>query len=413
MHQHLRIRTGRLLILAAILGSSLIVGGTQPGHAQGIAPGHVLVCIQPGEDIQKLAQDYHTTVAEQVPGMDLYSLALPGGTAEAPFATTLSADVRVEYAEPDLLITSPEVFGEPFHFAFDLSIKPTVYANSIVYSQVNLTKVDAFAQTNASGLLATGSGSVVAVLDTGAALNHPALIGHFVPGYNAIHPGLPPKDEPDGAANNEVGHGTMVAGVIARLAPQASIMPVRVLNGDGAGTILNVVKGIQYAIAHGAQVINMSFSSSVNSSALDDALDSAENAGVVLVASAGNENVQIPGTIAAGQGILAVGAVESDNTKSPYSNYGSFIDVVAPGSRIRSTFWDGGYATWSGTSFAAPFVAAEAAMMLSNQPWLTSNVVITVIRKTAHSVDRNNPAYKGLLGRGMIDIEAAVKTNIN
>jgi subtilisin family serine protease len=253
----------------------------------------------------------------------------------------------------------------------------------------------------------------VAVLDTGAALNHPALIGHFLPGYNAIYPALPPNDVPDGAANNEVGHGTMVAGIIARLAPQAQIMPVRVLNGDGAGTILNVVKGIQYAIANGAQVINMSFSSSVNSSALNDALDSAEIAGVVLVASAGNENVHIPGTIAAGRGILAVGAVEADNTKSPYSNYGSFIDVVAPGSGIRSTFWDGGYASWSGTSFAAPFVTAEAVLMLSNQPWLTSDVVITVIRKTARSVDGYNPAYKGLLGRGIIDVEAAVKTNFH
>jgi subtilisin family serine protease len=413
MHMWFHLRHARHLLLAAVVAFGSIVGGGQPGRAQGIAPGHVLVCIQPGEDIQKLAQDYHTTVAEQVPGMDLYSLALPGGAAEAAFATTLSADARVEYAEPDLIITSPEVFGEPFHFAFDLSIKPTVYANSIVYSQVNLTKVDTFAQTNASGVLATGSGTVVAVLDTGAALNHPALIGHFLPGYNAIYPALPPNDVPDGAANNEVGHGTMVAGIIARLAPQAQIMPVRVLNGDGAGTILNVVKGIQYAIANGAQVINMSFSSSVNSSALNDALDSAEIAGVVLVASAGNENVHIPGTIAAGRGILAVGAVEADNTKSPYSNYGSFIDVVAPGSGIRSTFWDGGYASWSGTSFAAPFVTAEAVLMLSNQPWLTSDVVITVIRKTARSVDGYNPAYKGLLGRGIIDVEAAVKTNFH
>jgi subtilisin family serine protease len=102
--------------------------------------------------------------------------------------------------------------------------------------------------------------------------------------------------------------------------------------------------------------------------------------------------------------------VEADNTKSPYSNYGSFIDVMAPGTGIRSTFWDGGYASWSGTSFAAPFVAAEAALILSNRPSLTSDVVVSTIRGTAHRLNRMNPTYRGQLGRGIIDIEAAVKS---
>jgi subtilisin family serine protease len=409
MYPCFRFRAWRLILLAAVLACSLVVGGEQSGRAQGVAPGHVLVRIQPGVEIQKLAQDYHASVVEQVPGTLLYSLALPGGTTEAGFAATLNADARVVYSQPDLLITSPEVYGEPFHFAFDLSTKPTIYANSVAYTQVHLGALDALAQTNANGVLASGTGIVVAVLDTGAAFSHPALIGHFLPGYNAIYPGLPPDDEPDGATNNETGHGTMVAGIIARLAPQAQIMPVRVLNGDGAGTMLNLVKGIHYAIAHGARIINMSFSCSVSSGALNDALDSAELTGVVLIASAGNDNARVPRAPAVGRGTLAVAAVEADNTKSPYSNYGSFIDVVAPGSGIRSTFWDGGYATWSGTSFAAPFVAAEAALILSNQPGLTSDEAVSAIGKTAHSLDRNNPAYKGQLGRGIIDIEAGVK----
>ena len=386
----------------------LIVGG-QRARAQDVSPGHVLVRIQLGVDVVRLAQDYNTVVEDHVSGTDLYSLALPGGSTEAGFAAQVSADVRVLYAEPDQFVISPEVHGEPFHFAFDLTAQPTTYVNSVTYKQVNLGAVDAFVQTHGNSGLASGQGIVVAVLDTGAALDHPALKGHFLQGWNTIYPGMPPVDEPDGAANNEVGHGTMIAGIIARLAPQAQIMPIRVLNGDGTGTIFDLVQGLHYAVTHGAQVINMSFGCSARSGALSDALDEAETAGIVLVASAGNDNVNQPLAPAVGRGVIAVAAVEGNNAKSPYSNYGSYIRVVAPGSGIRSTFWDGGYASWSGTSFAAPFVTAEAALILSSQPASTAESVVSTIRKTAHSVDSSNPAYKGKLGNGIIDIEAAVK----
>ncbi|HLJ54409.1 MAG TPA: S8 family serine peptidase, partial [Chthonomonadaceae bacterium] len=209
------------------------------------------------------------------------------------------------------------------------------------------------------------------------------------------------------------GHGTMVAGIIARLAPQAQIMPIRVLTGDGTGTLFDLVQGIHFALNHGARVVNMSFGCSGHSSALNDVLDEAARDGIVLVASAGNDNVNQPLTPAFGRGAIAVASVEADNTKSLYSNFGSYIDVAAPGSGVQSTYWDGGYATWSGTSFAAPFVAAEAALMLSNLPSLKAESVVSIIRKTAHSVDNVNPLYKGLLGNGIIDIESAVTTTLH
>jgi subtilisin family serine protease len=369
----------------------------------------VLVRLQPGADIVSLAADYGAAVQNQVSGTDLYQLDPPGGTTDAAFVALLVGDPRVLYAETDAAVVSPEVHGEPFHFAFDLTAQPTTYANSVVYKQVDLGKLDAFAQVNGGTGITTGSGIIVAVLDTGAALGHPALAGHFAPGLNAVAPGLDPVDEPDGATNNEVGHGTMVAGIIARLAPGALIMPVRVLNGDGIGTTFSLVQGLHYAVTHGARVINMSFGCSTRSSALSDALDEAEAAGVVLVASAGNDNINNPLLPAVGHGAIPVASVEANNVKSPYSNYGSYIRVVAPGSSIESTFWDGGYASWSGTSFAAPFVSAEAVLMLSSRPALTAESVVSAIRKTAHSVDSVNPAYHGQLGNGMIDIEAAVK----
>jgi subtilisin family serine protease len=161
-------------------------------------------------------------------------------------------------------------------------------------------------------------------------------------------------------------------------------------------------------VTHGARIITMSFGAPPTSGALNDALDEAASAGIVLVAAAGNDNSNQPPIPATRHGTIAVGAVEANNCKSSYSNYGSFVRVVAPGTGIRSTFWDGGYATWSGTSFAAPFVAAEAALMLSHQPALLAEDAVSIIRKTARSVDGQNPAYHGQLGNGIIDIESAV-----
>ena len=377
--------------------------------ADDVVAGHILVRVASGVNIQTLASDYKTRASEQVPGTTLYSILTPRGVSETQFVATLGNDKRVLYAEPDRFVTSPEVGGAPFHLAFDRAPAPATFVDSVSYSQIHLGQVDALNQVDGKAPLATGYGIVVAVLDTGATFTHPYLRAHYLPGYNALDSTSLPWDVADGLTNFEVGHGTMVAGVIARLAPQAAIMPVRVLNGDGVGTLLALVKGIHYANAHGARVLNMSFGCSVKSGALNDALDEAATLGIVLVAAAGNDNVEQALPPAVGRGTLAVAAVDADNTKSPYSNYGSYVRVVAPGSNIRSTFADGGYATWSGTSFSTPFVSAEAALMLSVAPSLTSEQVKSLIRNTSRSVDGVNKVYRGKLGNGMIDIEAAVK----
>ncbi len=401
-------KKARFQILPAVALTLLTMFGTR-AHADNIVTGHVLVRVATGVDIRVLAASYNTTAQDQVPGTDLYSVATPRNTSEAQFAATLSKDKRVLYAEPDQLIVSPEVGGSPFHLAFDFTPQPKTYVNSASYTQVNLGQADFLKQINGKSPLATGYGVVIAVLDTGATYTHPDLQGHYLPGYNALAPNTLPWDIADGATNAEVGHGTMVAGLIARLAPQAAILPIRVLNGDGTGTLLNLVKGIHYANTHGARIINMSFGCSVKSGSLNDALDESEAAGIVLVAAAGNNNLNQVIAPTVSRGTIAVAALEADNTKSPYSNYGSFVRVSAPGSNIRSAYVDGGYATWSGTSFAAPFIAAEAALILSVSPSLNAGQVQDYIRATARSVDNQNKPYKGQLGKGIIDIEAAVK----
>ncbi len=394
-------------LIATIVGLMLVCASA--AFADDIVPGHVLVRVLPGTDINALAASFGSTVQDQVLGIDIYSLATPNGTTEDAFAAQIGADLRVVYAEVDRFLASPEVEGEPFHLPFDRSPKPQTYAASATYLQINVGKTISLFRSGQGRPLATGHGMIVAVLDTGVDFMHPDLRRNLMPGFNMLAPGQLPSDIADGTTNAEFGHGTMIAGIIVRLAPLVRILPVRVINGDGKGTLLDLAKGIGYAISQHANVINISLSCSVTSSVLRETLDASEASGMLIVSAAGNLNTSQVNPPAAHNGSVAVAAVEEDNRKSPYSNYGNFVRVVAPGSNIRSTYPGGQYATWSGTSFAAPFVAAQAALMLSARPTLTALAVHSLIRDTAHSVDGVNPDYKGRLGKGIIDIDAAIR----
>jgi subtilisin family serine protease len=249
---------------------------------------------------------------------------------------------------------------------------------------------------------------VVAILDTGANLCHVALRSHFIKGYNAIDSAQPPLDLPNGTTNIGAGHGTFIAGIVAQMAPEAMIMPVKVLDSEGVGTLFNVVEGLHYAVNHGARVINMSFGSPKDLPALADAVQEAKDAGIVLVASAGNTGCAEYHYPAAYAGVMAVSAVDEGNVKPAFANFGDHIFVVAPGTNIRSTYWTGGYATWSGTSFSAPFVTGQVALLLGMNPGLDRDSVHELIRGTAVDITDINPDFKGLLGNGIIDVQAAI-----
>lgn len=375
----------------------------QTVRADTTVSGHVLVRLQTGADIHAVSASYGISVQDRIDGWRLYSLQVPAGS-ESAYAQQLQADPRVLYAEPDAAVGMPEVTGTQFHFAFDAGPDPGKYVNQYAYAQVNLDE---------SLSTADGMGISVAILDTGATFEHPALRKHYRHGYNTLQPGTSPLDLPDGVVNGAVGHGTMLAGIVAHIAPHAKILPIRVLNGDGYGTMMHVLIGLHYAVTHRARVINMSFGTSQPSSALNDAISEAQNAGVVLVAAAGNDGRDIAQYPAACAGVLAIASVESNDRKSSYSNYGTYIAAVAPGSGIRSTYWTGGYADWSGTSFAAPFIAAEAALFLSENSTLTANDFVNTLFQSTRSIDELNPGYEGLLGAGIIDIEEAVLSQAN
>lgn len=219
-----------------------------------------------------------------------------------------------------------------------------------------------------------GAGIKVAVLDSGIDYNHPDLKDNYHGGYNFAYDNNDPFDD------SLIGHGTHVSGIIAAegngngtvvgVAPEAWLYAVKVLDGGLMGSTSQILSGIEWAITNKMDVINMSFGMPNNplyfSQSIKDACDQAYQAGIVLVAAAGNERAPSVDFPAAFNSVIAVSATAMDNSFAPFSNYGAKVEVAAPGVNIESTVPGGGYAVLSGSSMASPHVAGVAALLLSS-----------------------------------------------
>ena len=205
----------------------------------------------------------------------------------------------------------------------------------------------------------------VAVIDTGISKDHPDLKANIQGGYNAINSTK--------SWNDDNGHGSHVAGIIGALnntvgvvgvAPLVDLYAVKVLNRQGSGFLSDVIEGIQWAVANGMKVANMSLGSSSGTQSMHDAVIAAYNAGLTIVAAAGNSGgaVIYP---AAYPEVIAVSATDSANNLASFSSRGPEVDLAAPGVSIYSTYKGTGFATLSGTSMASPHVAGAAALVLN------------------------------------------------
>lgn len=296
-----------------------------------------------------------------------------------------------------------------------------------------------------------GAGVIVAVLDTGVAFgsgaSFPARRGidlegvSFLPGIDLVGGG-PPFDEGSGEPgfpqSARFGHGTFVAAQIAAqvnngvsgvgIAPRVTILPVRVLGTGGFGTFSDVAEGIDFAVAQGAKVINMSLGGSEGAGFLQAAVERAAAAGVVLVASAGNEADEADppddvGFPARYEPVIAVGATGFNNQRADYSNPGPSLDLMAPagenaGSEVGPGLPDGAvapsfvhfpatgetiYSTFiaNGTSFSAPQVAGGAALLIAlgvEDPEILRNLLEVTVADVA------NPGFDQQTGHGLLDL---------
>ncbi len=340
-------------------------------------------------------------------GLEWYEVTVPAGISAEDFLDELGLDEDVIEEEPVLLSESPE--GEQSNVAFTAS-------------DATLTDVqtqEAFVLTGALQAqgVATGQGVIVAVVDTGiVAGSHPALAGRLLPGKDFADGDDDPTDAADGVDNDGdgtidegVGHGTFIAGIVATVAPGASILPVRVLDSDARGSSLRVARGIVWAAAHGAKVINLSLGVRRASGVIQDAVQYARKQGALVVCAAGNAGRTTGVTFPAGlSDVLTVTAVNGAGVRAPFSNVSSRVSLAAPGVDVLGPHVAAGFAQWSGTSFAAPFASAGAAMVLSRTPGMNAGDAGKVLMDTAVPVDAVNPGLEGALGQGRLDLPAAV-----
>jgi subtilisin len=251
----------------------------------------------------------------------------------------------------------------------------------------------------------SGAGVKVAIIDTGIDLKHPDLAANIGDRASFVRGAK--------TANDDNGHGSHVAGVVAAaqngsgvvgVAPGATLLAAKVLDRQGSGYISEIVKGVNWAVSKGAKVANMSLGSSSSSTTLANACASANAAGVLLVAAAGNSGPNQTSYPAAYDVVVAVGAVDAANGDAVayFSNTGSYLDVAAPGVAVYSTYKSGGYATLSGTSMASPHAAGVAALIFSeptSTPWTNAGVRAAL---EARARDVNGGGWDSAYGWGVV-----------
>lgn len=303
------------------------------------------------------------------------------GTYVLQFDSTLDA----RKAEASLKREDSTVYVEPdtylFASGFDTQIDESLWGQT-----AKMIGADKYAES----LAGTTRSVTVAVLDTGISYSSPKLAGRldtsleqssFVEGYENAN-------QDSYTTGNYLKHGTHVAGIIAQCVeqlPNISILPIRVLNNDGNGNVTQVSKAIRYAADKKADVINLSLCGYTGeiSETIQSAIQYAVGKGTVVVAVAGNDNADISGYTPSNiKECIVVGAVDSSFDRYVRCNYGSTLDVMAPGVDVYSTIWNGaenGYGTSTGTSMACPHVAAAAAMLKLANSGLSPTEIETML----------------------------------
>jgi subtilisin family serine protease len=254
---------------------------------------------------------------------------------------------------------------------------------------------------------------VVAVLDTGVYTPHEQFSGKLqLPSLDVINDDSDPSDIGPGLS---WGHGTHVAGIIAAMAPDAKILPVRVLDSNGRGNTFLLAYAIEWAAQQPyVQVINLSLGTEFDSKILRDVIADVVERGIVVVAAAGNGNSNQVKFPAGYQNVIGVTAVDSSSHKASFANYGGgWVDIAAPGVGIMSTMISeegAGYATWSGTSMSTAFVSGAAALLAgkSGSRAATPTNLSEQLVNSGSILDLLNPLYAGEIGR-LLDVSAALE----
>lgn len=375
-----------------------------PATVGGNGHDDVEVTVSPGVDAQGVANAYGATLRGNASWRCATLIPADGVTADGLIAQ-LAVDTRIESAEK--VVTAETAESRQQSFSFDDgwgSPQACLLQPSAVVLGLDVAHS-----------VAGGGGVRVAIIDTGVDANHPALSSHIVGGWDFVDNDPDPTDQADGIDNDgdghvdeAYGHGTHVAGIVNLTAPDAVLLVARVLDSEGHGDMLDVARAIRWAVANGAKVINLSLGSLTKSDAVTVALSEANDAGVICVAAAGNEASDNPAEFpASSHYVVAVAAVDGDDVPAPFSSYGDFVEICAPGVAVRSTFPGGAYAIWSGTSMSAPFVSGGFALLVPFHPDWSEKRLQDRLTGTARRISQ--VGFHSGLGAGALDLGAALR----
>jgi subtilisin family serine protease len=419
------------LILFAAFGGPV-------ASAQSRAPGGVIVRTSLGSlGLRTVCLLNGCTVVRNLDGnlRQLYLVKPAGGLLPDLLAATLRLVNGILDAEIDQTLRIPEtrpVLAAVPPGLYDQMLVPffgtTVwngYANQPAAQIVGVSAAQ-------NDFQVSGTGIVVADIDTGVDPNHPVLKPVLLSGYDFTRnrPGgseMADLGGQSGSACNSCqaafvnqssaalldqssaalldgspyaafGHGTEVMGVVHLVAPTAKLLPLKAFSSDGTGNLSNIINAVYYAVQNQANVINMSFSLGSNSVEFAAALRYATNNNLVCVASAGNdgqEEIVYPAALQ--QNVIGVASTDDFDQRSSFSNYGDqIVWVAAPGEQIVTTYPFGSYAAASGTSFSAPFVSGTASLLI--------NLDSTVNQSQAESALTNEQYVGPNMGNGRLDI---------
>jgi hypothetical protein len=317
---------------------------------------------------QKQSGGQKLSAASSVDLSRFFYLYLPPGMSVQQCLDALKNNPVVDYVEPDGIGTGGLVPDDP-----DFSLQ---------WHHLNVTKPSASIHTPEAWDITQGSTNVlVAVLDTGLAADLVEFTNRVVPGYNFAYGNTNTADD--------YGHGTAVAGTLCANANNASfgagvnwqcrLMPIKVLDSNNSGKYSWFAQGIDYAVAHGCKVINLSAGGTTSNSSVTISILNAISNGVIFVTITHNDStgtIRFPGTITK---CITVGATDQNDNRCGFSNYGPQIDLVAPGISIYTAGWLGTLQSWVGTSFSAPMVSGVSAMLAGLRPGIAQDEVNSLL----------------------------------
>ncbi len=391
-----------------LLASMMLFVGLGAHAAKGSDPAldaEVLVKLRSTAALGPVLVNYRLGLLGQFGERPIYRLKILSAASVDATIAALRVDPDVLLADPNFIHQSPEA-RRAVVWAIGT---PDAYTAQWAPQALRLAEAHAVSK---------GAGTRVAVLDSGVDLSHPALAGRLLPGFDFVDfDNTPSVVGTSGQAG--FAHGTHVAGIVAMVAPSAAIMPIRVLDANGQGNAWVLAEAMLYAVDpdgdpntdDGAHVINMSLGSLSRTHLMDaiahlvscappDPLDPVANQtdpgydddrvrcaasrGAVIVAAAGNDGSkglrQYPAAEGA-YGLLSVGASNSSGGLAAFSNFGSWVQVAAPGEGITSSVPNGGFGTWSGTSMAAPMASGLVALLRTKRPELVPTALVRKIER--------------------------------